>query len=82
VIRVFTFNDSWEGEHMEPLLTSKEAAALLKVHHKVLERWTKAGEVPALKVGKFWRYRASALETWVETKLNSERQPCRVEPSF
>ncbi len=37
---------------MEPLLTSKEAAALLKVHPKVLERWAKAGEIPALKVGQ------------------------------
>jgi len=67
---------------MEPLLTSKEAAALLKVHPKVLERWAKVGEIPALKVGKFWRYRASALETWVETKLHSTCQPCRIQTSF
>lgn len=67
---------------MEPLLTSAEAAKILKVNPKVLERWAKAGEVPALKGGKFWRYRTSALESWVEAKLNSERQPCRIEPSF
>jgi excisionase family DNA binding protein len=44
---------------MEPLLTSAEAGRILKVHSKVLERWAKRGEVPALKVGKFWRYRVS-----------------------
>lgn len=67
---------------MEPLLTSREAAEILRVNPKVLERWAKAGEVPAFKVGKFWRYRESALEKWVETRLKSQRQPCRIEPSF
>jgi excisionase family DNA binding protein len=73
---------SERGSNMEALLTSKEAAVILKVNPKVLERWAKAGKVPALKVGKFWRYRASTLESWVENKLNSRRQPCRIEPSF
>jgi excisionase family DNA binding protein len=67
---------------LEPLLTSAEAAKILRVNPKVLERWAKAGDVPALKVGKFWRYRASALESWVDTQLHSESQPCRIEPSF
>jgi excisionase family DNA binding protein len=67
---------------MEPLLTSNEAAALLKVHPKVLERWAKAGDIPAFKVGKFWRYRESALEDWVNTQLNSQCQPCRMKTSF
>jgi excisionase family DNA binding protein len=43
---------------IEALLTSKEASQVLKIHPKVLERMAKRGEVPALKVGKFWRYRA------------------------
>jgi excisionase family DNA binding protein len=67
---------------MERLMTSAEAANILRVNPKVLERWAKAGKVPALKVGKFWRYRASALELWVETQLHSECQPCRTATSF
>ena len=67
---------------MEQLLTSAEAASILRVNPKVLERWAKAGEVPAFKVGKFWRYRASALESWVEAQLHSECQPCRTAISF
>jgi excisionase family DNA binding protein len=47
---------------IEILLTSKEASRVLKIHPKVLERMAKRGEVPALKVGKFWRYRVSALD--------------------
>jgi excisionase family DNA binding protein len=71
-----------KGINMEQLLTSNEAARILRIHPKVLERKAKAGEIPALKVGKFWRYRASALELWVETQIHSKCQPCRIEPSF
>ena len=64
------------------LLTSREASQVLKIHPKVLERMAKRGEVPALKVGKFWRYRATALDDWIKSRLQSNRQPCRMKTSF
>ncbi len=67
---------------IEVLLTSKEASQVLKIHPKVLERMAKRGEVPALKVGKFWRYRATTLDAWINSRLQSGRQPCRMETSF
>jgi excisionase family DNA binding protein len=67
---------------LEALLTSKEASQVLKIHPKVLERMAKRGEVPALKVGKFWRYRATTLDAWINSQLQSGRQPCRMETSF
>jgi excisionase family DNA binding protein len=67
---------------MEALLTSAEAARVLKIHPKVVERMAKRGEIPALKVGKFWRYRATSLDAWIETKLKSSCQPCRIETQF
>jgi len=36
-----------EEVNLEPLLTSSEVARILKVNQKVLERWAKAGAVPA-----------------------------------
>ncbi len=67
---------------IEGLLTTKEASQVLKIHPKVLERMAKRGEVPALKVGKFWRYRATTLDAWINSKLQSNRQPCRIETQF
>ena len=67
---------------IEALLTSKEASQILKIHPKVLERMAKRGEVPALKVGKFWRYRATALDAWINSRLQSGRRPCRMQTSF
>ncbi len=67
---------------IESLLTTQEASEVLKIHPKVLERMAKRGEVPALKVGKFWRYRATALDAWINSRLQSSRQPCRMKTSF
>jgi len=70
------------SDGIETLLTSKEASQVLKIHPKVLERMAKRGEVPALKVGKFWRYRATALDGWINSRLKSSCQPCRTATSF
>ncbi|HKS96271.1 MAG TPA: helix-turn-helix domain-containing protein, partial [Terriglobia bacterium] len=67
---------------IEALLTSRQAAQVLKIHPKVLERMAKRGEVPALKVGKFWRYRVSALDAWIDSRLQSGSQACRRATSF
>ncbi len=67
---------------ISPLLTSQEVAAILKIHPKVLERMAKRGEVPALKVGKFWRYRASTLDGWIDSQSQSSSQACRTATSF
>ena len=67
------------GIFCEPLLTSRQAADILKIHPKVLERKAKQGEIPALKVGKFWRYRVSALDAWITERLDSNCQACRTQ---
>lgn len=40
------------------------------------------GEVSALKVGKFWRYRTTTLDAWNNSRLQSGRKPRRMETSF
>jgi excisionase family DNA binding protein len=70
------------SRRVETLLTSREAAEVLKIHPKVLERMAKRGEIPALKVGKFWRYSSTALDAWINSRLQSSRQPCRMKTSF
>ena len=49
----------------EPLLDSDEAAALLKIHPKTLQRMARRGEIPAIQIGKLWRFRASELDAWM-----------------
>lgn len=53
----------------EPLLDSVEAAQLLRIHPKTLQRMARKGEVPAMQIGKLWRFSASALLSWEQEKL-------------
>jgi excisionase family DNA binding protein len=50
-------------------LDSNEAAQLLRIHPKTLQRMARKGEVPALHIGKLWRFSASALLLWQQQKL-------------
>ncbi len=50
----------------EPLLDSEEAAALLKIHPKTLQKLARSREVEAIQIGKLWRFRASALNRWLD----------------
>ena len=50
----------------EPLLDSHQAAAILKVHPRTLQRLVHRGKIHAVQVGKLWRFRASVIEAWIE----------------
>ena len=55
----------------EPLLDSVQAAALVKVHPKTLQRYARAGLVAGLRVGKLWRFRASDLDGRTQTEAHA-----------
>jgi excisionase family DNA binding protein len=50
----------------EPLLDVAEAAKLLRIHPKTLRTKARRGIIPATQVGRLWRFRASALNEWLE----------------
>lgn len=45
----------------ENLLDSEQAAAIIRVHPKTLQRYARKGVVAGVRVGKLWRFRASDL---------------------
>jgi len=49
----------------EPLLDTEEAAKLLRMHPRTLRTKARRGSVPAVQVGKRWRFRASTLDRWL-----------------
>jgi excisionase family DNA binding protein len=63
-------NTSTNGE-FEPLVDSYEAAKLLGVHPKTLQHMARRGLIPAIRVGKLWRFRISALDFWIRAAVNS-----------
>jgi excisionase family DNA binding protein len=55
----------------EQLLDSDEAAALLKIHPKTLQKMARNGEIAGVQVGRLWRFRASVLNDWLEHRMAS-----------
>ena|SRR6516225_8062970 len=49
----------------EPLLDVAEAARLLRMHPRTLRTKARDRIVPAVQVGRRWRFRASALNDWL-----------------
>ena len=59
----------------EPLITAELAGKLLKLHPKTVKRLAQAGQIPAMKIGRVWRFRASALDAWMISRLQFSRHP-------
>lgn len=57
----------------EQWLTVKEIAEHLKVSKESIYGWVKNGSIPAHKVGKFWRFKASEVDKWVVSKSKKEK---------
>jgi excisionase family DNA binding protein len=63
------------AEPFQPLLTPAEAASYLRLHEKTVIKMARLGQIPAIRLGKHWRFRSTDLTTWVATQVQSNRQP-------
>jgi len=60
-------------QNFEPLIGDAEAASFLGgLHPKTVQRMARRGDLPAYRIGKYWRYKASELTAWLV--LHSTRQ--------
>ena len=52
-------------------LTAEELSKILRVPKTTLYTLSQQGKIPALKVGRHWRYMKSELNRWVEANHKS-----------
>ena len=63
----------------EPLIPSPAAARLLgNIHVKTLQRYARRGSLPGYQIGGHWYFRASELDSWLRSQINSSCHPCRL----
>jgi excisionase family DNA binding protein len=55
----------------EPLLDSDQAAAIMQIHPKTLQKLARKGVVRGLHIGKLWRFRLSDINQWIEEQIAS-----------
>lgn len=76
----FRLSLSQSQSHFEPLLGSEQAARLLgNIHVKTLQRYARKEAIPGYRIGGHWYFRASDLDTWLRSRLNSSCHPCRLQ---
>lgn len=54
---------------MGEMLTAKEMQSLLQVDRSTIYRMAESGRLPAIKVGKQWRFPADQVESWFQNQM-------------
>lgn len=67
----------------EPWLSVEEIARHLGISKETVYRWLDRGKVPAHRVGKLWKFKATEVDDWVrrgdakETDIGPQREETR-----
>src|SRR5215467_1896007 len=60
----------------ETFLTTEEVLEYLQVNLRTVYRLVKAGKIPAVRIGRQWRFRRKDLDVWLRT-VRSSNDPDR-----
>src|SRR5687768_4250805 len=52
----------------ETFLTTEEVLEYLQVNLRTVYRLIKAGKIPAVRVGRQWRFRKRDIDTWLDSQ--------------
>lgn len=63
------------AKYLEPLWTPIDAATYLGLHEKTAIKMARTGQLPALRLGKHWRFRRVDLAAWAASRVQSTCQP-------
>ena len=65
----------------EPFLTTDEVLEYLQVNLRTVYRLIKAGKIPAVRVGRQWRFRKRDIDAWLDSqRARGSRPAAAVEP--
>lgn len=53
------------------LMTVEEVAEYLRVKPTTVYQWAKNGKIPAVKMGRLWRFGREEVEEWVKNGMNA-----------
>jgi excisionase family DNA binding protein len=53
------------------IMTAEEVAAYLRLDQATVYRLANAGEIPARRVGRVWRFHRAALQEWLEAQMRA-----------
>ena len=54
------------------ILTLEEVARYLRLKPQTIYKWAQERRIPAVKLGKEWRFRRSILDRWLDQQMLGE----------
>jgi PTS system nitrogen regulatory IIA component len=66
---------------MTAMLTAKDMQDLLQVDRSTIYRMVEAGRLPAIKVGKQWRFPGDQVDRWLQSQIGAPVPPAQTAPS-
>jgi excisionase family DNA binding protein len=63
------------ADPFQRLWTPTDAASYLCLHEKTIIRMARLKQIPAIRLGKHWRFRATDIVAWAAGQVESNRQP-------
>ena len=55
---------------MAHIMTTKEISQYLKLHEITICKYAVAGIIPAIRVGRMWRFDKDVIDDWIRTGQN------------
>ena len=68
---------SQPGTPEHEILTLEEVAHYLRLKPQTIYKWAQERRIPAVKLGKEWRFRKSVLDRWLDEQMLSEESGFR-----
>jgi excisionase family DNA binding protein len=62
---------SFDQPTLERLFDAHEVAEQCRVSEKSLHKWAREGRIPAVKFGRLWRFRKSAIDEFLDHQAAS-----------
>ena len=50
---------------MAQIMTTKEVAEYLKLHEITICKYAKEGHIPAIRIGRVWRFDKDVIDRWI-----------------
>lgn len=58
--------------NQDTLLNVKQVAQYLQLKESTIYSWAQDGKIPAIKIGRTWRFRRVDLDNWLKRHLKGE----------
>ncbi len=59
-----------DGRPLEnEILTIEDVASYLRLTPQTIYRWAQEKRIPAVKLGKEWRFRRSIIDAWLDAQI-------------